>query len=151
MSARRECGTCSACCRWPSIPELSKPRGIACDRLAACGHGCTRYVERPWSCSEYQCSWIEGYGNAGDRPHESGVLIDRRETQFGVMLVARDYHLTAPPEPKMEAIRRISRDLGMVCLLVEHDNPEKIVQVRGPRHLVDVFVLEHPELAGKVA
>lgn len=148
---RRECGTCSACCRWPSIPELNKPRGVACSRLGIIGYGCAQYADRPKSCSDYQCSWIEGNGALEDNPHESGVLIDRRKTQFGIVLIARDYHLDMPPEPKMRAIQRISRDLGLPCLLIEHDDPQKIVQVRGPRHLVDKLVAEYPELAEKVA
>jgi hypothetical protein len=139
----RDCGTCSACCRWPEIPELRKPRGEPCAKLKECGHGCTAYVVRPRSCSEYQCAWSEGYGNAADQPDKCGVLIERRDSQFGDVLVAKDLMEPAGRKRKLKAMRRISRDAGLPVVAVAHDDPERVMFVVSAPGLL----AEHPKLA----
>ncbi len=144
----RECGTCSACCRWPEIPELNKPKGVACPNLESCGFGCTIYFERPKPCSDYKCSWLEGYGGPNDRPDDCGVVVDRRMTEYGPMLVARD--LGGPDQPKKKAIKRIARDLNMACFLVDDSDAERILFIRGPKGAMEELLEKHPELRSLV-
>lgn len=140
----RSCGTCSACCRWPEIPALAKPQGETCPRLDACGYGCTQYFERPDLCRRYECAWVQGHGGIGDQPDKAGVLIDLRDSQFGDVLVARD--LGGPANKKRRAIRRISEDAGLPCLLVAADDPERVMFVMGPDDVVRKAVDAFPEL-----
>tara|TARA_R110000822_G_scaffold120633_1_gene254113 strand:- start:9526 stop:9963 length:438 start_codon:yes stop_codon:yes gene_type:complete len=128
----RSCGTCSACCRWPEIPSISKPRLKACNKLEACGNGCKVYGLRPKECKEFRCAWIEGAGEARDVPDTSGVLLFRRGSQFGEVLIAADLPELGTFRSKKKAIKRIVRDTELTALLVDRENPEKIVLVCSP-------------------
>lgn len=141
----RTCGTCSACCRWPEIPALNKPQGVTCPHLAGCGFECTIYQERPKMCAEFSCSWLQGHGQIFDRPDDCGVLIDRRDSQFGDVLIARDLG-THSYEMKREAISNISEDAQLPCLLVADDDPERVLFVWCPEILRNSLIKRHPEL-----
>ena len=130
----RNCGTCSACCRWPSVAEIDKPAREPCRFLGKQGYRCTIYAERPEACSAYHCTWIRGKGSAidnRDRPDSCGVLIDRRSTQFGVVLVAKSLTPNAAMSPKGKcAIERTTRDEGLPCLVIDDD--ERVIGAAGP-------------------
>ena len=132
----RKCGTCSACCRWPSIDEgeFHKPARVPCQHLHKQGYRCTIYADRPKMCSEYRCTWLRGMGSAvdnRDRPNSCGVLIDRRSTQFGVVLVAKSLTPNAAMSPKgKRAIERTTRDEDMPCLVIDDD--ERVIGAAGP-------------------
>ena len=130
----RKCGTCSACCRWPSVEEINKPAREPCRFLAKQGYRCTIYEDRPKACAEYRCAWLRGKGsvvNNRDRPDTCGVLIDRRSTQFGVVLVAKSLTPNAAMSPKgKRAIERTTRDEGMPCLVIDDD--ERVIGAAGP-------------------
>jgi len=130
----RKCGTCSACCRWPSIEEIDKPARESCRFLAKQGFHCTIYADRPKTCSSYQCTWLRGMGSEldnRDRPDTCGVLIDRRSTQFGVVLVAKSLTPNAAMSPKgKRAIERTTRDEGLPCLVIDDD--ERVIGAAGP-------------------
>ncbi len=130
----RRCGTCSACCRWPSVEEIDKPARVPCRHLERQGFRCTIYDERPEACAAYHCTWIRGRGSAidnRDRPDTCGVLIDRRSTQFGVVLVAKSLTPGAAMSPKgKRAIERTTRDEGLPLVVI--DNDERVVAAAGP-------------------
>ena len=129
----RSCGTCSACCRWPSVEEINKPPRTRCQHLEKRGHGCKIYSDRPTACSEYSCSWLRGRGGEEDQPDRCGVLIDRRHTQFGHLLVAKQLRPdSAMTERGREAIRRATRDEGLPCLVVDYEDADRVVGVAGP-------------------
>ena len=136
----RSCGTCSACCRWPSIDEgdFHKPARTPCQHLAKQGFRCTIYKDRPNACSAYQCTWLRGMGSAvdnRDRPDTCGVLIDRRSTQFGVVLVAKSLTPNAAMSPKgRRAIERTTRDEGLYLVVIDDD--EQIIAAAGPPDFV---------------
>ena len=66
-----------------------------------------------------------------DRPDTCGVLIDRRSTQFGVVLVAKSLTPGAAMSSKgKRAIERTTRDEGMRLLVIDDD--EKIIAAAGP-------------------
>lgn len=132
----RSCGTCSACCRWPAIPEINKPARTTCPHLDKKGYGCTIYKDRPKTCADYQCSWLRGAGAEEDQPFKSHVLIDRRMTQFGHVLVAKSLRPDAAMSRKgRAAIQRATHDEGLPCLIVDYEDTEKIIGVAGPKDL----------------
>lgn len=68
-----------------------------------------------------------------DRPNVCGVLIDRRSTQFGVVLVAKSLVPGAAMSPAGRgAIERATRDEGSPCLVTAEDDDEKIIAAAGP-------------------
>ena len=64
-------------------------------------------------------------------PDTSGALLFRRDSQFGEALVAVDLGF-GTMRSKKRAIKRIARDSGLVALLVDNDNPEKIILAYDP-------------------
>ena len=127
----RSCGTCSACCRWPSVAQLDKPAKTPCHNLRKCGHGCTIYPTRPSACN-YACSWLRGAGEKLDQPGRCGVLVDVRVTQFGEVLVAHQLRPgAAASKLGRKAIRRIARDRKLPCLVAGYDDVEVVVGVLG--------------------
>ncbi len=147
----RNCGICSACCRWPSVAEINKPTRESCQFLDKQGFRCTRYDTRPEACSAYHCTWIRGMGSAHefrDRPDTCGVLIDRRSTQFGVVLVAKSLAPGAAMLPKGQgAIQRATRDEKTSCLVINDD--ELIIAVAGPDALKQEVARRGPQLGGQ--
>lgn len=126
----RKCGTCSACCRWPSIAELDKPARVDCSHLHK-RKFCKIYKTRPEICAEYHCSWIRGIGAKRDQPDICGVLIDRRSTQFGIVLVAKSLTPNAAMSKAGKlAIQRATKGDNLYCLVIDDD--ENIIGAAGP-------------------
>lgn len=137
----RKCGTCSACCRWPSVAEISKPARVACKNLVRTSKTsfCQIYKERPETCSAYHCTWIRGIGAKCDQPDISNILIDRRSTQFGVVLVAKSLVDGAVMSRNGKlTIQRATRDSGLPCLVIDDD--ENIIGAAGPDDFMEVVM-----------
>jgi hypothetical protein len=83
-----------------------------------------------------------------DRPDSCGVLIDRRSTQFGVVLVAKSLTPNAAMSPKgVKAIERTTRDEGLPCLVINDD--EQIIAAAGPPGFMQEVVRKGPELGNQ--
>jgi hypothetical protein len=54
----RQCGECTLCCKLLGIKELRKPQYEWCPHCDI-GHGCTIYGDRPQSCRDYECMWLQ--------------------------------------------------------------------------------------------
>jgi hypothetical protein len=52
------CGSCTACCRVFSIPELKKPAGQWCQHCTI-GKECRVYESRPQMCRDFECLWLQ--------------------------------------------------------------------------------------------
>lgn len=78
MPERRECGSCSLCCKLLVVPELGKVGGVWCVRWAK-GKGCTDYEARPGSCRAFSCAWLRGGVGEHWRPDRSRMVIGFRE------------------------------------------------------------------------
>jgi hypothetical protein len=145
----RECGTCNACCIYPSVPEIQKPAGESCRFLSVGCDGCQIYERRPPSCKRYACGWVEGSGRLGDQPEKIGVLIDRRETQFGLVLVARALRPGACEDRRsIKAMKCMSHELGMVCLVVSDDitDNQRVKRIVGAPGPLMKFKKAHPSV-----
>lgn len=147
----RKCGPCAVCCKVFHIEELNKPAGVPCFNLHKQGYRCTIYEDRPQACSEYFCAWARGAGaavNHKDRPDTCGVIVDRRSTQFGVILVARSVTPNAAMAPKgKKAIERITRDEGLPLVVINDD--EFIIAAAGPPDFMEVVARKGPRLGDK--
>ncbi len=143
----RTCGNCNACCVYPSVPKISKPAGSPCRFLEAAGHGCQVYEQRPAMCRAYSCAWIEGIGKRADKPGDLGVLTDRRDSQFGDVLIARAlWPGAARRKVAVRAMRRASAATGRVALVVadEIEDSERVVRVVGDPPVLAKFHAANP-------
>ncbi|MCO5157926.1 MAG: YkgJ family cysteine cluster protein [Aquamicrobium sp.] len=63
------CGTCTMCCKLLGISDLAprKPVNQWC-RHCKPGNGCTIYEDRPRSCREFECLWLQSQ----TKPHPMG-------------------------------------------------------------------------------
>lgn len=139
----RRCGTCSACCRWPSVAEIDKSARTPCQHLEKQGFRCTIYADRPQACAKCRCTWIRGLGATKDRPGTCGILMDRHVTAWGYVLVAKQLERGAAMKPAgSNALRRAGRDSGMLVLVVDFEDTDMVIGAAGPKHLVENFQKE---------
>lgn len=74
---KRECGLCTACCKWLPIDteELQKHARVLCKNHG--DHGCQIYETRPGVCRNWYCGW-RMMPNLDDdwRPDKSGIIVE---------------------------------------------------------------------------
>jgi hypothetical protein len=58
VASEKSCGSCTECCRMMCVPELHKPAWVGCPNCAA-GIGCRIYPDRPQSCRDFHCGWLQ--------------------------------------------------------------------------------------------
>jgi hypothetical protein len=59
MPTERRCGSCSLCCRLPSIAALEKPIDTWCMHCRPGNGGCSIYADRPPACRMFNCGWLK--------------------------------------------------------------------------------------------
>jgi hypothetical protein len=70
----RACGSCMMCCKVPAIKEFAKPPGVWC-RHAVSGKGCNIYADRPRSCREFYCLWMQDESFGADWKPEKAKFV----------------------------------------------------------------------------
>lgn len=115
----RSCGPCTACCTALAVRELDKPRYCACPRLGA--SGCAEYANRPDSCRDYQCLWLQGFLGEEDRPDRLGVIVtvtrDPARPELGNLPMIVECVDGALRQPRViEAIRQFRQRKAVVIL-----------------------------------
>lgn len=55
------------------VPELHKEAGESCTKLAE--SSCSSYGQRPRSCRDFDCLWLQGVGPTEARPDLSGLVL----------------------------------------------------------------------------
>jgi hypothetical protein len=55
---KRECGSCSLCCKVMGVPEVKADHAWC--RHARPGKGCAIYQARPGVCRSFNCGWLVG-------------------------------------------------------------------------------------------
>jgi hypothetical protein len=68
MTAERACGTCSLCCKLPSIAALKKPADTWCTHCRPGNGGCLIYANRPSACRMFNCGWLNPFSWDGVLP-----------------------------------------------------------------------------------
>ena len=130
----RQCGDCIVCCVYPRIddPELRKPGMAHCPHLTLPGSeepnkayytgrsckNCTIYEDRPRLCEAYECAWVLGAGDDGDRPDKILMLFDRSR-DIGNALEAKPLrdNQESTPEGKA-AIKRMSHSMNLPVIVL---------------------------------
>lgn len=75
MSLHRTCGGCTACCKTHAVSEVQTTYGEWCQHCNI-GTGCAIYKQRPSGCRVYECVWLKGKGEEGDRPDRLKIVVD---------------------------------------------------------------------------
>ena len=109
---QKECGGCTACCKIMAITELDKPAHQWCAHCDI-GKGCNIYGDRPQSCRDFECVWLQ----AGPEVLDDSFRPDRVKVVFtasGDKLVAHcDPASSAWRQPKiMEVLWRAANKKG---------------------------------------
>ncbi len=55
--AKRQCGSCTLCCKVLGNAALKKPLGAWCAHCQP-GQGCAIYESRPQECRKFTCAWL---------------------------------------------------------------------------------------------
>lgn len=75
-----------ACCHVMSIDEIDKPFKTDCPNQC---NGCAIYPDRPISCVEFECLWLQGWaGHERHRPSDCGVMYTGFRDQIGEIISA---------------------------------------------------------------
>lgn len=109
----RKCGTCTACCVIPAVPELAKPPGFTC--LHCDGKGCLIYEQRPPSCRNFECAWLQGEMPEWMRPDKVGVMVEKLpggRTVLALGLSGRQWRTSKITE----VLRRVYQQRGVAVL-----------------------------------
>jgi hypothetical protein len=83
------CGSCTLCCKLLGIPELDKPQDLWCKHCAV-GTGCRIYENRPASCRNFECLWLQSQKEAKPlppalRPDKSKMVLTFSQDRKDVM------------------------------------------------------------------
>lgn len=80
MTVKRECGSCTACCRVVPVEGLGKGAGIKCTHQRSTG--CAIYANRPLECRLWECAWLAGADVK--RPDHAGYVIDMADDRVKI-------------------------------------------------------------------
>lgn len=132
MKSGRYCDECTACCTALGVPELKKAPGVRCDKLVealvpirtvlghARGFDCGIYAERPASCRNFDCLWLQGAWGPEDRPDKTGVVMGATapaKTDGRVRLVAYEAETGAFDRPEAKAfLKKASADKVVIMV-----------------------------------
>ena len=87
--SKRECGSCSLCCKLLDVPAVYKPAGQWCKHFAA-GTGCEIHQLRPKACREFACLWLKGYGLGDEWKPETAKFVMAEAYDGDVIMVHVD-------------------------------------------------------------
>jgi hypothetical protein len=142
--AGRRCGPCTACCTIKGIPELAKEPYQNCQHL--CAAGCSVYDQRPSSCREFECLWLQGHisGDERRRPDQLGLMFDvtGEDGAMGQVLVAWETRPGAADEP---AAHYLLERMARRVLIIVRRTTKKMFAV-GPEPLVRQFYTKAAEV-----
>jgi len=113
-----DCGTCTLCCKVMGVPDLNKLPGewcVHCDPKV----GCKIYDDRPESCKDFECLWLQAQTRPDDnmakkpelRPDKcKGVVVTTADSE-GVVIKTDpnrpNAHLTGPLKRLVDSTPRL--------------------------------------------
>lgn len=116
--SERTCGSCTACCHSLVIEELDKPAFRDCPNQCGTSGGCGAYHDRPTSCRDFRCLWLDGHLDENDRPDKLGAIFTTtHDNQVGVhpLIVEATPGGTTTP-PVRQAIERLTTKSPVLVL-----------------------------------
>ena len=111
MSDARQCGSCSLCCKLPSVRDFNKPIDTWCSHCRPGKGGCSIYADRPNRCRAFVCGWL-----ASDKippewfPAKSKMILQQRGERHVFVAVDPTFPNAWRNEPYHSDIRRWARE-----------------------------------------
>lgn len=136
-----ECGSCTACCTMFPIASIGKPANARCPH---CDSGCLIYEDKPLTCTEYECAYLQVTGIPESlRPDRCGVIFTKRTDRiFSGVLVSGG---TVTDEAKQQIQAFIRQGFSVILLSVKKPKPHVIL---ASGHAADTIVKEYEESLG---
>lgn len=151
--AKRECGSCTLCCKVMSVPEIGKAENAWCVHCLPSG-GCKIYQDRPGECRTFNCGWLMDESLGEDwYPRKSKIVLTM---QAGHIIARVDPATPAAwrKSPYFEDLNRIMRKnlpKGMLVYVAIADHltlllPDRQAElgVLRPNDDVRVETIPHP-------
>lgn len=97
---KRECGSCTMCCKTLGVPDMTpapKRPHVWCGHCDI-GKGCKVYADRPTTCREFSCVWLQDTMNLlpeDARPDKCGVVLTATSDQHGLVAQCDPHRPTA--------------------------------------------------------
>lgn len=133
---KRNCGPCTACCRYMAVSELDPPKPAFQRCQHQRGRGCAIYKERPQGCSYYSCAWLLGLGPRQARPDKLGVAFSAFESpQLGPYMQAHELRKGALDKPLARNLVALAAQHGLVI----HIAKGRRRVLGGPPEAVEAF------------
>jgi hypothetical protein len=132
-SAKRKCGTCTACCTALGVVEFAKAPGTRCGQV--CRAGCRIYALRPPTCQQFECLWLQGVGGQADRPDRTGVVLSATSSRdFGT--VVQVHEVTNGAWERSARSQRLGEILARDHIVIRLRGSRRTI-LGGPQHLVE--------------
>jgi hypothetical protein len=121
IQTNHHCGTCTMCCKVLGVTELEKPPQQWCTHCKI-GQGCQVYADRPVSCVEFECVWLQRQDMPLElRPDKSRVvLMATMDGECIVALVDPTYAGAADKGMMAVALKGMGRR-GLPVIIAEGD------------------------------
>jgi hypothetical protein len=109
----RSCDTCAVCCVYfpyqnvKPCPNLQQPLST---------NNCLVHESKPATCQAFQCGWLQGLGEEGDRPDLSGVMVLLEGPG-----VNKDYAVKIDEGADEAVIQRMATDLGKPLIIADSE------------------------------
>lgn len=89
METKKECGSCTLCCKILGVIELDKPINKWCEHCIK-SVGCSIYDERPNSCKDFECGWLLSNAPLEWRPDKSHMIITGESDKLNATIIHQD-------------------------------------------------------------
>lgn len=126
MSHDRQCESCHVCCVVLPVEDLNKPELTRCEHLQVldqpngCG-ACGIYQQRPSSCQQYKCSWLDGLLGDDLRPDQCGLLFETAQLVWPKPLsVLMGFECEPGAFERSQDLLADSLQPGVIALAVPH-------------------------------
>ena len=145
-TSTRICGQCTACCLILGVVELNKPAHTKCSHCTP-GAGCGIYDTRPKECADFQCGWIQGFGDEEDRPDRlHAVLVNTTPVKAAGGTLAFVFHLDyrgwQRPSARLCGIRDAIVKSGAICIWVHGTHARRVFGPPAVMHQLRAFFAE---------
>ena len=119
--SKRECGSCSLCCKLLPVSALYKPQNEWCKHCVP-GKGCASYRLRPKACRDFNCLWLtEDFLDESWKPSSS---------KFVLMWEFEEKSLTIVTDPKLpNAWKAEPYYTALMALCEKHLSEDRLVMV----------------------
>ena len=101
-----KCGECTLCCDSLYIPELKKQAGTLCSNCELT-KGCKIYNNRPKSCREFKCAYLQMEKVHIDlRPDKCGVIFEMLSDNIFLGTLHSDHEFSDVAKGQINAFRK---------------------------------------------